>query len=83
MSTLNSCSTGEFIDVVVAGGGTIETGLNAITFVFDFREGEINFGSNPRYIETSNVWNISSQNDWKLHRMQPPSLVRRWGQIFG
>ena len=55
MSTLDAGGTGEFINVVVAGAGSVETGLDAIAFILDFGECKVDFGDNTSNIETSDV----------------------------
>jgi hypothetical protein len=55
ISTLDTRGIREFPDVVVAGIFAVETGLDATTFIFDFRKLKVDFRGNARYIETSDI----------------------------
>ena len=55
MSTHNAVWSRELVDVVVASFLTFDAGLNTVAFTLDLREGEIDFGSNARNIEASDI----------------------------
>lgn len=52
---LNRGRGAEFIDVVCAGGGTVEAGLDAVTGRLDLGEGEVDFRDDAGHIEALGV----------------------------
>jgi hypothetical protein len=46
---------GELVNVVVTSFGTIETGLDAVAFALDLREGKVDFRDNTSDIEAPNI----------------------------
>lgn len=55
MAARDTCRCAEFVDIVVASPGTVETGLDAVTLILDLRKGEIDFGDNTSYIKATHI----------------------------
>lgn len=55
MSNLDTFGSGEFPNIIVAGFFAVDTGLDTITFILDFRKRKINFGGNACNIESSDI----------------------------
>ena len=46
---------GELVDVVCAEGGTVQACFDAVAFVFDLGEGEVDFGGDASDVEAAGV----------------------------
>ena len=47
---------GELIDIGCAGGGAVEALLDAVADVLDEGEGQVDFGDDAGYVETTGIW---------------------------
>lgn len=55
MSFHDTLRSGEFPDIIVASLFAVETGFDAVTFIFDFRKFEVDLGGDAGYIKASNI----------------------------
>jgi hypothetical protein len=55
VARLDGCWSAELVDPGSAGRGAIETGLDAVAFVLDLREGQVDFGDDASDIEAFDV----------------------------
>ena len=55
MASQHAGGSGEFIHVGGAGGGVVETLLEAVAFVLDSGKGEVDFGQDAGYVEAFDV----------------------------
>ena len=56
VSGLHGGKGAELVDPSGAGGGAVETGLDAVAFVLDLGEGEVDFGDDAGDVEALDVW---------------------------
>ena len=55
VATLDSCRCGKLVHVVCADAGPVETLLDAVAFILDFGEREVDLCHNASHIEAASV----------------------------
>jgi len=72
VTRLDGLGGGELVDVVGAGCGRVEAGLNAFAFGLDVRVGQVDFGDDASHVEATSISNTAF-----IHSLQARTYERQ------